>query len=416
LAKAIYYTAVDIGTNKICSILARVGPEGELKVLGTGITPAQGVQKGVVENVAEAKPAITASLTEAQRYAGSGVITGVYATISGAHINSVNTRGNVQGDAGEDPSDVKPAVLRNMVRSSLPNLDKTQQMLHAIPIGYDVDGLQGVRNPSALRANQVQLETHTVLADGASVANTVGAIKNGKVSVNSLVTQSMASAEAVLTGDERQMGVIVADIGAGTSDVVIYRSGQPWFSTVLPLGGIQLTRDLAVALRVPYYVAEEMKVKFGNVMPALIPEDEEVVVPAFQGQSPRLVKQRGLCEALNLRMMEILKHIMLRVTQAGLRQLPPGGLVITGGTSDIAGLQEMVESVLGGRVRLANPDMVPGLPSQLRKPAFSASVGALLWGIKHGGERRAYEYKPNKSSGYRSLVRRFSRPKENAVG
>ena len=211
------------------------------------------------------------------------------------------------------------------------------------------------------------------------------------------------------------MGVVLADIGAGTCDVSIYRAGQPWYSTVLPVGGSQLTRDLAVALRVPYYMAEEIKVKWGHVMPEQIRADEEVVIPGAQGQPKRVVKRRGLCEPLHQRMVEILKLIMLRVSQAGLRQLPTGGLVITGGSAEMAGLKQLVESNLGGQVRIAYPSGIAGLPSQLRKPAFSAGVGALLWGIKHQGENRTYQNGERTLWGYNALVRRFGRAKEQVT-
>jgi cell division protein FtsA len=210
------------------------------------------------------------------------------------------------------------------------------------------------------------------------------------------------------------MGAVLVDIGAGTSDIAIYRYGNPWYSTVIPVGGSQLTRDLAVALRVPYYMAEEIKVKWGHALPDLIRPDEEVVIPGVQGQPRRVVKRRGLCEPLHLRMVEILKLIMLRVSQAGMRQLPTGGLVITGGAAELAGLKELVESILGGPVRIAYPSGIAGLPSQLRKPGFSAGVGALLWGIKHQGESRTYQNGVRTLRGYKSLVRRFGRPREKA--
>ena len=415
LAKVIYYSSVDIGTNKICSILVRIGPEGELKVLGTGITPSQGVHKGVVENAVEAREAITASLTEAQRYVGSDVVRGVFATISGSHINSVNTRADL--GEGAQPGGLSAMTLRNLIEAEFPGFDRSQQMLHVIPYGYDVDGLSGVRDPSALKAEEFQLETHVVLGEDKAVQNTVKAIRNGKVNVNSLVTQSIASAEATLTGDERQMGVILVDIGAGTTDVSIYLHGQPWYTSVLPVGGIQMTRDLAVGLRVPYYIADDIKIKWGHVFPEMVGADEEVVVPGFQGQPPRLVRRRGVCEPLTQRMLEVIKLVMLRVNQAGLRRLPIGGIVLTGGGAEVEGLKEMVDKVLGGPVRIATPDLVPGLPSQLRKPAYSAAVGALLWGIKHGSERRRYDDRGKSSTeGPRSLFRRFSKPREEAVG
>ena len=410
MAKDIYYTAVDIGTNKVCAILARVGSEGELKVLGTGIAPSQGVQKGRIENVDEVKAAVAAALAEAQRYVGKGVISGVFATVSGTQISCLNTKAELNGV--DDLSDVTPQQWHSLIQSSLPHVSSTQEILHVIPIGYEVDGLSGVRNPASLDATDVQLEAHVVLGEAAAIKNTVKAIEGNKASVNGLVLHSIASGQATLTGDEREMGVVLADIGAGTTDVSIYRHGQPWYSTVIPVGGTQLTRDLAVALRVPYHMAEEIKVKWGNVLPGLIRADEEVVIPGAQGQPKRVVKRRGLCEPLHLRMVEMLKIIMLRVTQAGLRQLPTGGLVVTGGAAEMAGLKELMENTLGGPVRIAYPDGIAGLPSQLSKPAFAAGVGALLWGIKHQGERRIYQ---NGGGSYRNLFRKFSRPKERAV-
>ncbi len=210
------------------------------------------------------------------------------------------------------------------------------------------------------------------------------------------------------------MGAVLVDIGSGTADLSIFRYGNPWYTAVIPVGGSQLTRDLAVAARIPYHLAEEIKVKWGHVLPDMVRADEEVVVPGYQGQPRRVVLRRALCEPLHLRMLEVIKLIMLRVTQAGLRQLPTGGLVLTGGAAEMTGLKELVEKTLGGPVRIAYPSGIAGLPSQLRKPAFSAAVGALLWGIKHQGESRRYQTASRTLWGYKSLVKRLARVKEGA--
>jgi cell division protein FtsA len=333
----------------------------------------------------------------------------VYATVSGTHISCLNTKETIKDV--EDLEGVTSQQLHRLIQASFPKVDPSKEVLHVIPIGYDVDGLSGVRNPTGLHANEIQIEAHVVMGDAPTIKNTVKTIEGSKVSVNSLVLQSLASAESTLSGDEREMGAVLVDIGAGTSDIAIYRYGNPWYSTVIPVGGSQLTRDLAVALRVPYYMAEEIKVKWGHALPELIRPDEEVVIPGVQGQPRRVVKRRGLCEPLHLRMLEILKLIMLRVSQAGMRQLPTGGLVITGGAAELAGLKELVENTLGGPVRIAYPSGIAGLPSQLRKPGFSAGVGALLWGIKHQGESRTYQNGERTLRGYKSLVRRFGRPR-----
>lgn len=412
MAKELFYTAVDIGSSKVCTIIARVGTEGELKVLGTGVAPSQGMQKGRIENIEEVKRAIQQSLEEAQRYIGRGIITGVYGVISGTHISCMNTK-DVLDDVG-DLGSVTPEQIHRLIESSFPKVDPSQEVLHVIPMGYEVDGLSGVRNPTGLHAKQIELETHVVMGDAVTIKNTVKAVESNKVKLNGMVLHSLASAEANLSGDEREMGVVLVDIGAGTSDLAIFRQGNPWYSAVIPVGGSHFSRDLAVAARIPFPMAEEIKVKWGNVMPELVNVDEEVVIPSFQSQPRRVVKRRALCEPLHIRSVELLKLIMLRVTQAGLRQLPTGGLVITGGCAEIQGLQALVEKTLGGPVRIAQPDGIAGLPAQLIKPGFSAAVGTLLWGIKHQGEKRPYRGGQRTNWGPKALVQRLGRAKVGA--
>ena len=239
--------------------------------------------------------------------------------------------------------------------------------------------------------------------------NLVKTVEGCKVSVRSLVLLPLAAAEAVLTQDEREIGAVLVDIGGGTTDVIVFKTGSPWYTAILPVGGNQLTRDLSVALGIPFYMAEELKVKWGHARPESVACDEEVQIPGFQGQPLRTVKRRAMCQPLQERCIEILKLVLLRVRQAGLRQLPPGGLVITGGSADMPGLQELAGKITGAPVRIAYPRGILGLTSQLKKPAFSASVGTLLWGIKHQGEKRPYKNGEQTLWGHRSFVRRIRR-------
>jgi cell division protein FtsA len=198
------------------------------------------------------------------------------------------------------------------------------------------------------------------------------------------------------------MGVVLVDIGGGTTDIAIYRQGQPWYSAVIPVGGSQLTRDLSVALKTPMYLTEEMKIKWGTVMPESIPADQEVVIPSFQGQPKHSLSRKALSEPLHDRMLELIKMIVLKVKQSGLREFPSGGIVLTGGGAEMTGLKELFQKTLGGQVRIAYPDGIAGLPAQLKKPAFSAAVGLLLWGIKHQGETRSYMNKGRSIAGVKS--------------
>ena len=387
MARDAIYTAVDIGTDKVTSIMARVGTEGELKVLGTGVVGSHGIQKGRIENIEEIQQGVRASMEEAQRYIGNGTPSGVYASVSGTHLTSLNTKEEVENP--DDVSDINKKLLNRLLRGSFPDVGPNQEVLHVIPIGFHVDGMTGIRNPIGLHGNLVEVEAHVVMGDSVALKNTVKVIETTKASVKSLVLHSLASAEATLTGDEKEMGVVVVDIGGGTTDIVVYRQGQPWYSAVIPVGGSQLTRDLSVALKTPMHMTETLKVKFGTVMPESVATDEKVVIPSFQGQPKHSLSRRVLCEPLHDRMLELIKMIVLKVKQSGLREFPSGGIVVTGGGAEMTGLTHLVQKTLGGRVRIAYPEGIAGLPAQLKKPAFAAAVGLLLWGIKHQGETRS---------------------------
>jgi cell division protein FtsA len=301
--------------------------------------------------------------------------------VSGSHIFSTNRREVLDNEASSE--DISTKMLDSMLRGSFPKVDEGQQILHVIPMGYTVDGLSGVRNPLGLAGKLIEVDSHVVMGDAVVLQNTVKAVETKDVFVKSLVLQGIASAEATLTGDEREMGVVMLDIGAGTTDVVIYRQGAPWFSDVLPIGAQSLTRDLAAALGSSLNVSEDIKINHGSVYPDHVPEEDEVEIPEMKDHWQRPIPRTALAEPLNARMTEILKMAITRMRQAGLQDWPIGGMVLTGGGSQMEGLPELVEELVGGPVRIGYPYGISGLPVELRKPTFSAAVGLLLWGIKH---------------------------------
>ena len=387
MAKDIFYTAIDLGTTKVCSIIARIGPEGELKVLGIGTVPSQGMLKGKVSAPEETQEAVKASLDEAQRYLGRGV-SWAYLSVSGDHISCVNTTSSLNGERGETP--ISDHDVMSLVQSSRPIQEDGKEVLHVVPISYTVDGLTNVRNPVGLHAGKVEVESHVVMGESSVLRNLVQSVEAAKVSVRSMVVQPLAAAEAILTEDEREMGAVMVDIGGGTTDVVVIKTGSPWFTSIIPVGGNQVTRDLSVALGVPFYVAEEIKVKHGHADPNAVDNTEDVHLPGFKGHPIRMVKRRAMCQPIQDRLSETLKLVMVKLRNAGMRQLPPAGMVLTGGTAEMPGLREMAERTTGSPVRIGYPTGILGLPQELRKTAYSASVGTLLWGIKHHGEERPY--------------------------
>ena len=378
-----FYTAIDIGTSKVTVLVSRVGTDGDLKVLGTGTVPSEGIQRGRVEHIEDAKASVQAAMSQAQRYMGATNSAGVYVSVSGSHISSKNRKEVLDNQANAE--DISPKMLHSMLEGSFPKVEQGQQVLHVIPMGYTVDGLSGVRNPLGLAGKIIEVETHVVMGESVVLQNTVKAAESKGIFVKSLVSQGIASAEATLTGDEREMGVILLDIGAGTTDVVIYRQGNPWFSAVLPVGSHSLTRDLAAALQTPLNVAEDIKSKGGSVHPESVPADETLEIPGLQKHWQRPIPRRALAEPLNDRMAEILKMAITKVKQAGVAEWPIGGMVLTGGGAQMEGLPELVGEMVGGPVRIGYPYGISGLPTDLRNPTFSAAVGLLLWGIKHQG-------------------------------
>ena len=289
------YAAVDIGTSKIISIVARLGPEGELKPLGTGVAPSNGVQQGVIDDFGEVKNSLQESMAECLRYVGRNHVDRFHVVVNGDHLVSVNSTEML--GKGEEVVTITEQRLRSMMSSASGSLEqqrdsRSEQTLHMIPMRYRLDGMTGVRNPAGLDTNELQLEAHIVRGMSVPLGNAARALQSCKAKVDGMIAHPLASAEGVLTADEREMGVVAVDIGAGTIKTAIYRQGTPVFSSVVPVGGNQLTRDLAVAMRIPYQMAEDLKAQFGHVLPEAIPANEEVLI-----RQPRCSRNECYCDA-----------------------------------------------------------------------------------------------------------------------
>ena len=386
MAREPVYAAIDIGTSKIIAVVARIGPEGELRPMGTGLAPSLGVQQGVIDDLGEAKEAVRDSLGECLRYMGRNPVSDFFAVVNGDHLIGSNAREMLE--AGDEMLTVTEHHLRSLIAGASgmarQQLDtRNEQVLHIIPLRYRVSGMAGVRNPTGLNTSELHLEAHVVRGQTALLADTAQALQASKMRVEGMVAHPLASGEGVLTADEREMGVVMVDIGAGTIKVAAYRDGTPFFSSVLPVGGNQLTRDLAVALRVPYQAADEIKIQHGHVLPDELSPTDEVVMPATQSQPKRVVRRRELCEPLYLRALQMLKLIYEELSRAEIETMPPGGVVLTGGGARMPGFAEMTARGLRTKVRIGTPLWYAGLPDTLRQPEYAATLGALQWAMKH---------------------------------
>ena len=375
--------ALDIGTTKICTLVAEVGPppENAMRIVGVGVVPSKGIRKGVVVNVGEVTAAIIESVQRAERTSGYAIAS-AYVGLAGAHVSSINSRGVIaisRGERGIRPVDVE-RVLEQARAIDIPH---NREILHIIPRGFTVDGDDGVRDPLGMQAYRLEVEAHIVTGSTSSIRNLIKCVQNAGIQIDALVLQPLASGEAALTEIEREMGVVLVDIGGGTTDIAIFIEGSIWHTVVLSTGGEQVTNDIAVGLRTPFSTAEDLKIKYGHALPHTIMPEETVKVNMFGEDGQQSISRQFLAEIIEARAEEILEMTLKEIKRSGYDGLLPAGLVLCGGAADLAGLRDLARDVMGLPARIGEPQNLRGLVDTLQSPAFTTSVGLLQWGIKH---------------------------------
>ena len=372
--------SIDVGTTKVCTTIADINENGALQVVGVGITPSVGLHKGLVVNINEARESIRESVRKAEQ-ASNYKLESAYIGVTGRHVTSLNNRGVVaitRNDRVVRPEDLK----RVLASAQSVKVSNDRRLLHVIPRSYAVDGQAGVKNPVGMHGFRLDVETHVITAAVTSIQNLVKCVRSIGIDVEDLVLEPLASSEAVLTEDEKQVGVILADIGGGTTDVAVFKEGSIWHTSILPVAGYQLTRDVSIGLGLPFDVAEEMKKRYGSVMPVYETKTDSNAAISQDGHG---VSYRDLCDIIRARVEEIMKLIMLELPNSEYETLVPAGLVFTGGSSNISGLAALGRDILQLPVRVGTPTRMSGITDTLCDPAYATSVGLLLWGAKHEG-------------------------------
>jgi len=384
----------------VCTTIADVDDGGSLRVIGVGVTPSRGLHKGLVVNINDASESIRESVRKAEQASGYEVES-AYVGVTGRHISSINNRGVVAITRNDRlvRSDDLRRVLASAQSIRVPN---DRKMLHIIPRGYAIDGQVGVKNPVGMHGFRLDVETHIVTAAITSVQNLVKCIRSIKIDIDDLVLEPLASGEAVLTEDEKQVGVILADIGGGTTDIAIFKDGSIWHTSVLPVAGYQLTRDVAIGLGLPFDVAEEMKKRYGSVMPVYETKAETTSTMSEDGHG---ISYQDLCDIVRARVEEIIRLILLELPRSDYEMLVPAGLVLTGGSANLSGIEALGRDILRLPVRVGAPTHMHGITDILRDPAYATSVGLLLWGAKHEGNRAWQSH--GFGSSLRRLISRF---------
>jgi len=380
MAKRTTITSIDVGTTKICTTIADINEGGSLRITGVGVAPSSGLHKGLVVSINEAKESIRESVRKAEQAAGFR-IESAFIGVTGRHVTSLNNRGVVaitRNDRMVRPDDLK-RVLQCARSIKVPS---DRKLLHIIPRGYAVDGQTGVANPVGMHGFRLDVETHIITAAVTSVQNLAKCIRGVGIDIEDLILEPLASSEAVLTEDEKQVGTILADIGGGTTDIAIFKDGSIWHTAILPVAGYQLTRDVAIGLGLPFDVAEEMKKRYGSVMPVY---ESKLETPSAISEDGHGVSYQDLCDILRARVEEVIRLILLEIPRSEYETLVPGGLVLTGGSANLSGIEALGRDILRLPVRVGVPTNIYGIVETLHDPAYATSVGLLLWGAKHTG-------------------------------
>ena len=366
---------MDIGTSKVCTLVAKAEGRNRYHILGVGIEPSKGIRKGAIVDLNLATRSIRRSIEKAQRTSGME-ISAAFVNLADTDAKSTNNRGVI----GVSGNMITQSVIDRALESAkaIP-LEHNSEIIHVIQRGFVVDGNDGIRTPIGLYGYRLEVEAHIISAEESSIENQNQAVNQNGVQVLNYVLNPLASGEAVLSETERQMGVIICDIGAGTTDIAIYINGDVWYSKVLPIGGDLITSDIAAGLRLSTEEAEEVKKLNGYAIQEHIDEDEYFVVHAFGTNEPIQVSRQTLAHIIEARVEEIFYMVLQEMKRSGYDGLLPAGMVLTGGTSLLPGIQELANNIMKMPVRIAQPENVYGLVDQLKSPAFSGSVGLLHW-------------------------------------
>ena len=382
------FVGLDIGTTKISCIVADQASSGELRVVGVGNAPSEGLRRGVVVDLDKTVASIQRAVEEAERMAGFDV-KGVYAGIAGDHIRSINSRG-VIAVARKDNEIAQADVDRVVEAAKAIAIPMDREIIHVIPQEFLVDDQDGIKDPVGMSGVRLEAEVHIITGAVTSAKNICRAIQRVGLKVYDLVLEPLASAQAVLDDDERGLGVVLLDIGGGTTDVAVFHEGSIRHTAIIPFGGASVTSDIAIGLRTPIDKAEALKIQFGCALASLVPAEQMLAVSGVGGRTDREISRHVLASMIEPRMEEIFALANKEVRKNHFAELLGGGIVLTGGTSLLPGIAELAEQVFEMPVRLGSPRGVGGLAENVADPRFSTGVGLVLHAARQDTSNGSY--------------------------
>ncbi len=393
---------LDIGTSKISAIVAEVGSDGDIEIIGMGKHAARGMKKGVVVNIESTMQSIKRAIEEAELMAGCEIHS-VFVGVAGSHINSLNSHGMVAIRDKEVTTDDLERVMDAARAVAIPT---DQKILHVLPQQFLIDDQEGIREPVGMSGVRLEVDVHMVTGAESAVQNIVKCIHRCDLEVDDIILEQLASSYSVLTEDEKELGVCMVDIGGGTTDVAIYQNGAIKHTRVFPVAGDQVTNDIAVALRTPTKYAEEIKIKHACALRQLTNPEETIEVPSVGDRPPRRLARQVLAEVVEPRYEELFTLIKNELQRSGLEEFCASGVVVTGGSSKMEGVVELAEEVFHMPVRIGVPMEIEGLTDMVKDPRYATGVGLILFG-KQNQEHESFDF--SESKGFSAILARMKK-------
>jgi len=375
-----YVVALDIGTSKVCVLVGEVTDRGQLEIIGKGTSPMRGTRRGNIINLDQAIDALKKAVDEAEVMAGLQ-IESAYVGVAGDHIRSVNSRG-VVSVSGKNKEIARDDIDRVIEASKSISIPAELELLHVIPREFVVDGQDGIHDPLGMTGSRLEANVHIVTGARTHDQNVLTCVNKAGIEVTELVLEQLAGAEAVLTPDEKEMGVVLMDAGAGTTDYAVFLEGNVVHTNVLPVGAGHFTSDISVVLRTPMDDAERIKRRYGCALASLVTDDDPIEVPTVGGRAPKIISKHELTSILEPRAAEIAKLIYRDLEKVGLEKEIRSGVVVVGGGAEMDGFTEMIEQVFDQQTRKGLPQGFSGLTDTVNGPEWVAATGLLLWGFR----------------------------------
>ena len=381
---------LDIGTTKICAVVGEAQPDG-VEIIGIGSHPSEGLRKGVVINIDNTVNSIKEAIEEAETMAGCE-ISSVYAGIAGGHIKGFNSHGVI---GLKEKEVTKKDVDRVIEAARAVAIPMDREVIHTLVQEFIVDDQDGILDPLGMSGVRLEAKIHIVTGAVTSAQNIIKCANRAGLDVHDIILESLASSEAVLSKEERNLGVALIDFGGGTTDIAVFSRGSIKHTSVLSLGGENLTYDIAIGLRTPKLEAEKIKIKYGCGFSALINKDETIEVPDVGGRKPRVLSRQILGEILEPRVEEIFYLIYRELMQSGYEDMMNSGVVVTGGSAELPGVPEMAEQIFNTPARVGYPQRISGLVEIVNKPMYATAVGLVLYGAKTGKKGKKFRIRDN---------------------